>query len=66
MSERCKALHRTLDGRAILLGLEETDLGVCEAILAKELQRGLRHPDGHDPSVELDETRARVHGNADD
>jgi hypothetical protein len=61
-----KALNQTLDERAILLGLEETDLGVHEAILHKELERGLRHPDGRDLLVELDKARAWVHGIADD
>jgi hypothetical protein len=50
-----------LDERMILLGLQETHLGVHEAILVEELECGLRHPDGHDPPVELDETRALVH-----
>jgi hypothetical protein len=60
-SEQHKALCRMLDERMILLGLQETHLGVHEAILVEELECGLRHPDGHDPPVELDETRALVH-----
>jgi hypothetical protein len=65
-SEWHKALRRTLDERATLLGLQEMDLGLHEAILAKELERGLCHPDGCDLPVELDETRARVRGIVDD
>jgi hypothetical protein len=38
------------------------DLGVREVILAEELEHGLRHPDGCNMLVELDETRAQVHG----
>jgi hypothetical protein len=41
-------------------------LWVQEAILAEELERGLRHPDGRDLPVELDKTHTRVHGIADD
>jgi hypothetical protein len=55
-----------LNEHVILLGLQEMDLGVREAILAKELQCGLRHPDGRDLPAKLDETRTRVHGIADD
>jgi hypothetical protein len=58
-SKRHKALRRMLDERVILLGLQETDLGVREAILAEELEHGLRDPDGHDLPAELDKTRAR-------
>jgi hypothetical protein len=65
-SERHKALRRTLDERATLLGLQEMDLGLHEAILAKELERGLCHPDGCDLPAELDETHARVRGIVDD
>jgi hypothetical protein len=60
-SEWCKALYRTLHEHAILLGLQEIDLGVHEVILAEELERGLRHPDGRDLPARLDETCARVH-----
>jgi hypothetical protein len=42
------------------------DMGVREVILAEELERGLRHPDGHDRLAERDETHPRVHGIADD
>jgi hypothetical protein len=42
------------------------DLGLCEVILAEELECGMHHPHGHDPPAELDETCARVHGIADD
>jgi hypothetical protein len=59
--ERCKALYQTLYEHAILLGLQEIDLGVREAILAEELERGLRHPDGRDLPTGLDKTCARVH-----
>jgi hypothetical protein len=38
------------------------DLGVREVILAEELEHGLRHLDGCNMLVELDETRAQVHG----
>jgi hypothetical protein len=65
-SERRKARRQTMDERAILLGLQETDLGVGETIMTKELECGLRHPDGHDLLVKLDETHARVHKIADD
>jgi hypothetical protein len=41
------------------LGVQEMDLGVYKAILAKELERGLCHPDGRDLLAELDETRAQ-------
>jgi hypothetical protein len=61
-----KALHRALDERTILLALQETDLGVCEAILAGELERSLCYPDGHDLPVELGKTHAWVHGIAGD
>jgi hypothetical protein len=50
-----------LDERTIFLGLHETDLGVHEAILAEELEHGLRHPNGRDLPAELDETCAWVH-----
>jgi hypothetical protein len=65
-SERRKARRQTMDERAILLGLQETDLGVGETIMTKELECGLRHPDGHDPPAKLDETRAWMHKIADD
>jgi hypothetical protein len=45
-SERLKVFSRTLEVRAALLGLQETDLKVDEAILAEELERGLHPPDG--------------------
>jgi hypothetical protein len=45
-----------------LLGVQEMDLGVYKAILAKELERGLCHPDGHDLPTELDETHAQDYG----
>jgi hypothetical protein len=44
-----------LDERVILLGLQETDLGVRDAILAEELECSRCHPKGHDLLVELDE-----------
>jgi hypothetical protein len=47
-SERHKALRRTLDERATLLGLQEMNLGVHEAILFEELESGLRHPNRRD------------------
>jgi hypothetical protein len=40
--------------------------GEREAIHAEELERHMRHPDGWNLPVELDETRARVHRIADD
>jgi hypothetical protein len=49
-----------------LLGLQETDLEVSEAILAEELEHGLHPPDGCDLPAELDESRARVDGIIDD
>jgi hypothetical protein len=52
-----------LDERASLLGRQEIDLEVCEAILAEELERGLRPSDGQDLSVELKKIRARVDRN---
>jgi hypothetical protein len=61
-----KALRLMLDERATLLGLQEMDLGVHEAILVKELERSLHHPDWRDMPVELDKTHAWVHGIADD
>jgi hypothetical protein len=60
-SERRKALCQTLDECVILLALQEMDLGLREAILAEELECGLRHPHGRYLPTELDETRARVH-----
>jgi hypothetical protein len=42
------------------------DIKVLEVALAEELERGMRHPDGHDLPAELDEARARVRGVADD
>jgi hypothetical protein len=65
-SECRKELHQTLDERTNLLGLQEMDLGVHEAILAEELEHSLCHPDGCNLLAELDETRAWVHGIADD
>jgi hypothetical protein len=56
-SEWHKALRQTLDERTTLLGLQETHLRVREAILAKEVERGLCHPDGCELPVELDETQ---------
>jgi hypothetical protein len=55
-----------LDERATLLGLQEMNLWVREAILSGELESGMRHPNRLDLSVELDETHARVHEIADD
>jgi hypothetical protein len=49
-----------------LLGVQEMNLGVREAILAEELECGMRHPDGRDLLAELDETHARVRGIDDD
>jgi hypothetical protein len=63
--ERHKALRRTLDERATLLGLQEMNLGVREATLSEELESGLHHPNRRDLSAKLDETCARVHGIAD-
>jgi hypothetical protein len=55
-----------LDERATLLGLQEMNLWVREAILSEELESGMRHPNRLDLSVELDETHERVHEIADD
>jgi hypothetical protein len=55
-----------LDEHAILLALQETDLGVHQAIMARELVHNLRHPDGCDLPAELDETHVWVHGTAGD
>jgi hypothetical protein len=41
-------------------------MGVCEEILAEDLERDLDHPDGCDLPGELGETRAWVHGIASD
>jgi hypothetical protein len=60
--KRHKALRRTLDERATLLGLQEMNLVVCEVTLSEELESGLCHPNRHDLLAKLDETRARVHG----
>jgi hypothetical protein len=48
-----------LDECVTFLGVQEMDLGVYKAILAKELERGLCHPDGRDLLAELHETRAQ-------
>jgi hypothetical protein len=40
-----------------LLGLQVTDLEVCEAMLAVELERGLHPPDGRELSAKLDKAR---------
>jgi hypothetical protein len=47
------------------LGLQETDLGVREVILAEELERGMHHTNGRNLLAELDETHAQVHKIAD-
>jgi hypothetical protein len=65
-SERRKAFRRTLEEHAALLGLQEMDLEVHEAILAEELERSLHPPDGRDPSVELDKVYVCVDQIADD
>jgi hypothetical protein len=39
---------------------------VHKAARAEELERGLRHPDGRDLPMKLDEAHVRVHGVADD
>jgi CO/xanthine dehydrogenase Mo-binding subunit len=54
------ALRRSMDERAAHLGLQETDLEVCDAALVEELEHGLCRIDGHDLPAELDEARARV------
>jgi hypothetical protein len=64
--ERRKAFRRTLEEHAALLGLQEMDLEVHEAILAEELERSLHPPDGRDPSVELDKVYVCVDQIADD
>jgi hypothetical protein len=55
-----------LDEHTDLLGLQEMDLEMCEAILAEELECRLHPLDGHDLPMELDESRAWVDGIADD
>jgi hypothetical protein len=55
-----------LEQRATLLGLQVTDLVVCEGILAEELERGLHPLKRWDSSMELDKVRARVDRIADD
>jgi hypothetical protein len=45
-SDRCIAVHRSLDELVAHLGLQETDLEVHRAALVEELERGLHHPDG--------------------
>jgi hypothetical protein len=65
-SKGLKALAQTLDERADLLGLQEMDLEMCEAILAEELECGLHPLDGHDLPMELGESRAWVDGIDDD
>jgi hypothetical protein len=65
-SERCKAFTRTLEEHAALLGLQEMDLEVREAILAEELERSLHPPNGRDPSAELDKVYVCVDQIADD
>jgi hypothetical protein len=52
-SKWCKALHRGLDERTALLGLQETDLEVREGIMAEELEHGLHHSYGHNLLMEL-------------
>jgi hypothetical protein len=64
-SEWRKVLHQTLDEHAILLGLQETDLGLRKSILAEELEHSRRHPYGRDLPMELDEARTWVHRVAD-
>jgi hypothetical protein len=59
-SKQLKAFSRILEERATLLGLQEMDLEVCEAILAEELERDVHPPDGQDPSTELDKVCASV------
>jgi hypothetical protein len=61
-----KSLRRTLDERAIVLGLQEIDLGLREAILAEELECGPYHPDGRELPVERDEIHVGVYGIAGD
>jgi hypothetical protein len=56
----------SLEERATLLCLQETDLEVHEAILVDELECSLRPSDKWDLSVELDEVRARVGRTIDD
>jgi hypothetical protein len=68
-SSRCKHLtdlSRTLEERQIPLSLPEVVLEVREAILAKELERGLHSFDGQDLSVELDKARALADGITDE
>jgi hypothetical protein len=57
LAERLNALSQTLEERVALLGLQVTDLEVCEAMLAVELERGLHPPDGRELSAKLDKAR---------
>jgi hypothetical protein len=49
-----------LEEHTTLLGLQDMDREVREAIQAVELEHGLYPPDGHDLSVELDKAHASV------
>jgi hypothetical protein len=53
-------LSQMLEEHTTLLGLQEMDREVREAIQAVELEHGLYPPDGHDLSVELDKAHASV------
>jgi hypothetical protein len=59
-SEWRRALGRTLDECAALLGLEEIDLEVHEVILAEDLECSLHPSDGQDLSAELKKACACV------
>jgi hypothetical protein len=53
-------LSQMLEEHTTLLGLQEMDREVREAIQAVELEHALYPPDGHDLSVELDKAHASV------
>jgi hypothetical protein len=58
--KQLSGLGQTLEECQILLYLQDTDLEVCEVILAEELERRQHSTDGRDLSVELG--KARAHG----